>query len=418
MDNHKINVLWVDEHNSSKQNGIGTYRNQLIDKLGVMPDVNLTLISLNSDSTDLTIVKHEFGTEFAVPTIAGGNWRGNGPLIWPVLRQYIADSKANVFMLNHSPCSDFIRSLREMFPLSRITFTIHDQGWCSTLLGDSGLLRSITIDGRCPDGVDESDADYVRTRKTQDLDIYSNADKVVCLSESTRKVLLDIYGVEDNKITLIPNGYAPTGATKKKPSKRLIRNKLGLQADDEVMIFVGRPTFYKGITAPLRAIKLLRTEHPHLRCIMAGSIKGLSNFWDDAAAIAPNLICIGQVSQSELRKWYAASDIGVMASYSEQCSYAALEMMNNGLMIVASDGHGVRDVFTDGENAMVAHIGDVFDVDTYAQSLAEAIDRALKASPAQKRRHAAANRHLLETRFSTDNMAKAYAEMLRSIVCE
>ena len=51
-------------------------------------------------------------------------------------------------------------------------------------------------------------------------------------------------------------------------------------------------------------------------------------------------------------------DIGIIPSYYEQCPYVAIEMMMYGLPIVVSDANGLRDMFTDKENAVVVPLGD------------------------------------------------------------
>lgn len=63
------------------------------------------------------------------------------------------------------------------------------------------------------------------------------------------------------------------------------------------------------------------------------------------------------MEHKELKKWYQMADIGVIPSYTEQCSYVGIEMMMHGLPIVTSDGFGLRDMFKDRGNAIVAPIG-------------------------------------------------------------
>jgi len=66
----------------------------------------------------------------------------------------------------------------------------------------------------------------------------------------------------------------------------------------------------------------------------------------------------GLNEKKEIRRWYQIADIGIIPSFSEQCSYVGIEMMMHGLPVVASDGFGVRNMFQDGVNAKVAKIGD------------------------------------------------------------
>ena len=408
-----IDVYWIDEHSSSKRNGIGTLRDMLLPRLSEMPGIRLTLISLNADTPDLEWTKHQGYDEISVPIIAGGNWRIHGDLIWPVLNLYIGDKANNVFMLNHSPCGDFIRSLKSLYPKSRITFTIHDQGWCTSLLGDSVLLREIIVDNVCPDIVSDETAAYVRDHFKKDLEIYDQVDAVVCLSASTEEVLKDIYGIPGDKLRIIPNGYEP--AKRRRLSKSAIRKRLGLRQDEELLIFVGRPAKYKGIEPLLKALSHLRDSHKNMRCLFTGSVSGFEKFWKDASKVAPNIVCIGQVPHGELQMWYAAADVGIMPSYSEQCSYAALEMMASGLAVVSSDGNGLRDMFKDNRNAMVAHIENVTDPDAYSLELASAIGRALLMTNNQRRRMAAENRRLLCDKFSVSGMINQYYAMIQSI---
>ena len=70
-----------------------------------------------------------------------------------------------------------------------------------------------------------------------------------------------------------------------------------------------------------------------------------------------------------MEKWYQIADIGVLPSYTEQCSYVGLEMLAHHLPIVASDGFGVRCMFQEQINIRVAHIGNVKRLDEYKNEL-------------------------------------------------
>ena len=408
-----MNVFWFDELSSSKNNGIGTYRNILLPRLSKKPDIDLTLISLNCDVLDLKFAEKDGYKEFIVPNIAGGEWRNNGALILPVLRQYIEDSTDNIFMLNHSPCNDFAKMLKELFPLSKVTFTIHDQAWCSTLLGSYDLLQQILVEGIKPDALSTDAVEYVKQRAQQDIELFEMVDAVICLSETTRKVLAELYGIAKSKIHFIPNGYECSGTSR--IEKSAVRRQLRLRDDEDVMLFVGRPSANKGILPILLAMTKLLSSRPNLKCVFTGSPAGLSKFWHVAGEIAPNIICIGQVPHQELCKWYSAADVGIIASYSEQCSYAALEMMEYGLPIVSSDGNGLCNMFTDGENACIAKIGNVFEPEPYAENLAKAIERTLSSPEETKKRMASTNHRLLSSKYSTNSMIDSYAQLLQTI---
>lgn len=123
------------------------------------------------------------------------------------------------------------------------------------------------------------------------------------------------------------------------------------------------------------------------------------------------------MSKEELSLWYSAADIGVIPSYTEQCSYAALEMIRIGLPLVASDGFGLRDMFIDNVNAFVAHIGNILEVSNYAKRLSEAIECALVASDATIAGFAECNQKMLRNRYSVSSMAQSYINVFKEIVC-
>lgn len=404
----KTNVIFVDEHNSSKQNGIGTYRDILLPLLGENKNINLTLVSFNSDCDDMDICRHRYGVEYALPFVAGGDWRGNGSVIWPLLRQYIPDTDRTIFMFNHSPCAGNMEAVKRLFPQSKIIFVIHDQGWCASLYGDARILSAIER-GEHPDAVPENIWNHVHGYCCMENDIYRIADAVVCLSESTQTYLREIYNVPEEKIHLIHNGYH---ADRKGFSpKASARRKLGLLPEDELLVFVARAAPHKGIRAMLGAMAKIREKHPHMRCALVGAPQGFINHWDLGNKLASNLILPGMLTQMELRMWYSAADVGVLSSYTEQCSYAALEMMNAGITIVSSDGNGLRDMFTNGKDAFVAHIESLDDYENYTTALAREIESALTAAADSRRKMSASARNLMRTKYSALRMYDHYAAL-------
>lgn len=407
------NAFFIDEYDSSRLNGIGTFRDQLLPRLGATSGIKLNLISLNYDSLDLHKRKTDFGIEYQVPRIAQGNWRGNGALICPVLRTYINDSKRNVFIVNHSPCGAFISALRESFPNSKIVFVIHDQGWCSPLMGSKDLLHQIMIDDLMPEKIDRDRVKSLKSYCQEEKAIYDAVDAVVCLSPSTHEILQSVYGVSTEKIWLILNGY--TADTVQLADKSEAKRSLGLNTQERILIFAGRPAAYKGIEATLKALHKIKDKH-NIRCVFCGNMEGFGKFSNQLLSIAPIVTFTGQLSKEELYKWYQAADFGLMPSYSEQFGYSAIEMINQGLPLVVSDGNGLCDMFIDGVDAFVAHIGDVTNVDEFAQNLATKIDQALSSTSEELDRITSTAQGNVREKYSAENMVASYARLCKKMI--
>ena len=316
--------------------------------------------------------------------------------------------------MNYSPCAEFINTLKKSYPLSKWIFIIHDQGWCAPLMGNRILLSKI-LNGAIVPVVSDSTAAFVKEYCYKELEIYNSVDKIVCLSDSMRKVLIQIYKIPKHKIVKIENGFTRQQATSRYVTKNRARAILGIPKLAKVIIYVGRPVRSKGFDALLIAVSKLRRKFPELRCVIAGDVNKVVSRWSLCRSCAANIILTGFLTPSELRKWYAAADIGVITSYSEQCSFAALEMMDAGLPIVSSNGMGLRDMFIDGINAFVVQIGNVVKVKRYAKRITDAVQTAFNTSTSLQKLFIQYNHRLLSTKYSSVEMANKYMKVFRNL---
>ncbi len=410
-----MRILFIDDYPCSQKNGIGTFRNIFRTAMSVYNDVSITLISLNSDFDTACEIEHSDYNEIQVPRYNNGKWRTSGEQIAEDLKSKVQDRCDNIFLLNYSPCAEFVSELKKVFPLSKCVFVIHDQGWCTPLLGNKKLLSEI-LKGATPEIVSDSTAKFVKDYCSKENEIYQLVDKVVCLSDSMQQILTQIYKLPEHKIAKIENGLISDQRVGQVLSKKRARTMLGIPQTSHVVIYAGRPVRNKGCDALLLAIKLLRRKYPDLRCVFAGDVYQIIKRWNLYKECAANIIMPGFLNKSELRKWYAAADIGALVSYSEQCSYAALEMMDAGLLVVSSDGIGLRDMFVDSANSFVAHIGNVTKVKRYAKRISDKLEAALNTTPTQRKQYASYNRRLLDSKYSATEMAEKYLRLFHSLL--
>lgn len=391
-------VFFVDESNTSRHNGIGTFRDTLMS--GLYTECrSMNLISLNSDCREIKVERRAFGLEFRVPYVDHGRWRYNGIPVASALRLYISDDCDNVFILNHSPCSAFITAMRQSFPMSKFVFVIHDQGWCTQLSGDSRRLKMI---------VSGQDSNPVTDYFKEELNIYSLVDAVVCLSPSTLELLIDVYGLAPDKCRIIVNGIAPPASRTR--DRGAVRDRLGISQDEKLIVFSGRPTYMKGTEILLKALGRLRKSGLRFRCAVIGSMAAIRDFEREIAPVASSMIFTGHIPRKDVQDWYSVADLGVIPSYTEQCSYTALEMMRSGVPMVVSDGNGLRDMFTDRKNAFVAKISRNNSI--YARNLSNAIVTAFSATPDVIGKMTRINRHLIRTQYSLGRMYDSYIKLL------
>ena len=398
-------VFVVDEHISSKQNGVGTYLKYLIAILKDM-DAEVNLISFNDEVKHFAIFEGKSARTYRFPVFNGGLMLESGGLCWPLLKMHVADSKDNVFMVNHSPCLDFLKSLRHHYHRSEIVFTIHDQGWTSPLLGDSRRLHEVI--SMCYSRKKKYEKErFCKKYFQEELRIYRIADKVVCLSACTRDLLREVYQVPDSKTHFILNGITFPERTMSPGEIRNIKIELGIGDHEHILLYVGRMVEAKGIKDLLQAFENLWKRNSGLRLAIAGEVFNLNELVKLTPNSATHVTYLGMISKERLQKWYEAADIGVLPSYTEQCSYTGLEMMANKLLIVTTDGNGLRDMFRHNENALVAKIDEHF-----LEHLEDTLDKALHLGEAERQRIIMNAFCDAKTFYSTSQMKEGYRTLL------
>lgn len=403
----KKRVFIVDEHISSKQNGIGTYMQCLLDCMKGL-NVEVNLLSFNSEEKDFCFSEREGCAYYYFPVCNGGRMVESGELCWPILRMYVADNENNIFFINHSPCVDFLKSLRELYKKSRIVFTIHDQGWTAPLMGNRKRLHEI-ISKSYPRKKRYETELFCKKYFRLECQMYHIVDEVICLSESTKNLLLDAYKVSMEKIHLIPNGFPEINGQCSLATRQQLREELGIRQDERVLLFVGRTVKAKGIDELLVAFENLWKQDNRLRLVIAGEVFRLNDFAKLTPYSTSHVTYTGLIPKTRLQKWYQISDVGILPSYSEQCCYAAMEMMANGLLIVTTDGNGLTDMFYPDYNALVAPI---------EPNLSESLERTLNSAFSLDEDTRASIIHhakeLLQMRYSLTAMREGYRKLLHN----
>jgi glycosyltransferase involved in cell wall biosynthesis len=136
------------------------------------------------------------------------------------------------------------------------------------------------------------------------------------------------------------------------PSKRdiLLRQSLGLKADDVLLLYVGRLAPEKNLAVLVSAFQAaqqqLAGQGRQLRLAMVGS--GPMVRWLKQQN-TPGVLLAGLQRGESLAHWYASADLFVFPSRSETFGNVVMEAMASGLPVVAFDSPGV--------NEQVVHAG-------------------------------------------------------------
>ena len=341
-------VYLLNEGSRAAAYGIGTYIRQMTECLQGLETVTLHIVNLYSDEKEL-VVKKEDGVEvFYVPSIPPIFSRYNKRYFrhaWFLIRQFIRTEKDDrlVFHLNYYQEYLLISCIREVYPDSRIFFTVHFQEWCFQVFGNTTYYKEILHRNKETFMTDEERMVYDLYEREQML--FKEIDKVICLSKYTYTLLREEYRIPEEKLVLIYNGlkdeYVPIS-----PEERLsIRRKLFFRDNEKIILFAGRLDEIKGLNFLIQAFKLLLSRiECHLVVIGDGDyniyLKECKGYWN-------RIMFTGRIKRKEVYRFYQIADIGVMPSFSEQCSYVAIEMMMFDLPMIISTTTGLNEMLDD-----------------------------------------------------------------------
>ena len=397
-------IFVFDEHLSSKFNGVGAFMNA-ISSCVKKSNMQLNLVSFNEEVTDFSIEKHDGHVIYKYP-MYGGLFVENALPALSILKLYVNDSHENIFLSSYCPSHILLKTIKTLFPKSKRISIIHDQGWTSPLQGNSELYKEILSHRRLKD-IDYGVQKFIKAFYKKELVMYRLSHHIVCLSPSTRKLLQEIYQVPTEKISMIPNGIDIKSYEVPIDNRAEIRNHFGISEDEKVLIFAGRVVKAKGIYQLLDAFEKIWHSNHKLRLVIAGITDGIEDYTKHVHDSIFHVTFTGLISKSRLHQWYRAADIGVLPSYTEQCSYSGMEMMAEKLLVVTTDGNGLRDMFNS-SNAYIVKANE----DTMAEELACKLQEALMATSEEREEKTNAAFERVKKVFSLERMQASYSQML------
>lgn len=182
-------------------------------------------------------------------------------------------------------------------------------------------------------------------------------------------------------------------------------------ATERISIVVGaacRLVDIKGVSDLIRAMALLIPEFPGLRFEIAGDGPELGNLEEEARHLGLNDRIRFLGWQRDMEPVFRSWDIFAMPSLTEAFPIAALEAMEHGLPVVATNVGGLPELVKDGETGYLVPPSD-------PQGLASGL-RTLIADPGSRRDMGAAGCRRVREQFSVDRMVAQTAAIYQSLL--
>jgi glycogen(starch) synthase len=289
---------------------------------------------------------------------------------------------------------------------------VHGHDWLVAVAGDHLANRF-----RCPLAVTIHATEYGRHQGWVDKHPQSHihgiekwmanrADSVIACSAYMREHISDVYGLEEQRIAVIPNGIDPADLV---PVDDLDTLRSRFAAPDErLVLLVGRLVYEKGFQLALEALPGLIERVGNVRFIVAGSGTAEHELREQATRLGldEHGTFVGWIGDDVLHSLYRIADLTVVPSIYEPFGLVALEAMASGCPCLVADTGGLREVVPNDDVGLRFHSRD-------PDSLGQMAERLLTEDDLRDRLVAEASEHVLS--FDWADVARQTADLYRGL---
>src|SRR5262249_24188255 len=153
------------------------------------------------------------------------------------------------------------------------------------------------------------------------------------------------HGAAPERVCLVPIPVDVTGFLTPVPDEDIVRwrEKLGVLPDAPLVLWVGRPVYFKNLPMLLKAFVRVHAEVPQARLVIAGDVRGTTIPEQVGSLDLSSAVCLpGSVVHTELPALYQAASIYAHPSIYEGLGMVMIEAGASGLPVVSSATDGAQ----------------------------------------------------------------------------
>ena len=216
---------------------------------------------------------------------------------------------------------------------------IHAHDWLTNLAG----IAAKKVSGK-PLVIHVHATEFDRTGENVNPEVFRleqtgmrEADKVITVSNLTRNIVINKYGIDPSKVITVHNAVDFSG-----------RSDIEVQrgVEEKIVTFLGRITFQKGPEYFIEAANKVLKMYPNVRFVMAGSGDLMNRSIKRVAqlGISDRFHLTGFLRGQDVQRMFEYSDVYVMPSVSEPFGISPLEAMISNVPTIISKQSGVAEV--------------------------------------------------------------------------
>jgi glycosyltransferase involved in cell wall biosynthesis len=178
------------------------------------------------------------------------------------------------------------------------------------------------------------------------------ADKIITVSNLTRNIVIEKYGIPPEKVVTVYNAVEPA-------AKNGNTRKTSFGLGEKIVTFLGRITMQKGPEYFIEAANLVLKKMDNVHFVMAGSGDMMNRMVRRAAllGITDKFHFTGFLRGDDVYRMFHLSDVYVMPSVSEPFGISPLEAMQSNVPVIISRQSGVAEIL---QNAIKIDFWDTY----------------------------------------------------------
>ncbi|NLY11752.1 MAG: glycosyltransferase family 4 protein [Firmicutes bacterium] len=186
-----------------------------------------------------------------------------------------------------------------------------------------------------------------------------------------KDMIIDLYKIK-RPVSAIPTGIDLKAYQGDQINKDWLKNKLGIPASHQVILFVGRLGKEKNVDIVIDSFKIINECLSETALVFVGEGPELKRLKERASSLGldKKVYFTGLLDSTEIVNAYYGADIFLFGSITETQGLVTVEAMAAGLPVVAVNATGTRDIVMDGFNGFLTA--------NNAQQLAERTIEVLK----------------------------------------
>jgi glycosyltransferase involved in cell wall biosynthesis len=187
-------------------------------------------------------------------------------------------------------------------------------------------------------------------------------------------------------------------------NRRTLREQLGIDDDDFVLLFRSKPSFFKGLDVILNMLKILQPTKTVVLLVI-----GLGDIPHECMMKYETIEIEWVNDEKRMAELYCISDVLLMPSRAESFGMMAVEAMASRRPVIVMEGTALPDV------TFAPDCGICISKDRPVQELKEVIERLIE-NPEECRRRGEAGREIVKNHYRFDNYVNNHLELYDDII--